>query len=100
MFLTLFIVNSSGGLVYYRPLSSVAPRIDTNDSLRIASTLHSLHAIAAEAAPVRLPRNKNPRTGADDGIELIDAGGMILHCMQTRTGMVRIFCTLIPNSVF
>jgi len=73
--------------VYYRPLSSAAPRIDTNESLRIASTLHSLHAIAASAAPVLLPRNKNPRTGADDGIEVIDAGGMLLHCMQTRTGM-------------
>lgn len=36
---------------------------------------------------MRLPKNKNPRTGADDGIEVIDAGGMILQCLQTRTGM-------------
>lgn len=87
MFLTLFIVNSSGGLVYTRQLSPLAPKINTNDSLRIASTLHSLHAIAAEAAPVKLPGNKNPRTGADDGIEVIEAGGMIMQCLQTRTGM-------------
>ena len=80
-------MNNSGGLVYYRPLSPIAPHIDTNESLRIASTLHSLHAIAAEAAPVRLPKNKNLRTGADDGIEVIDAGGMVLQLMQTRTGM-------------
>jgi len=36
---------------------------------------------------VRLPKNRNQRTGADDGIEVIDAGGMILQCLQTRTGM-------------
>mmetsp|Transcript_28190 Transcript_28190/g.43872 ORF Transcript_28190/g.43872 Transcript_28190/m.43872 type:complete len:155 (+) Transcript_28190:93-557(+) len=87
MFLSLFIVNQSGGLVYHRPLSPLAPKIDTNDWLRIGSTFHSLHCLAAEAAPVRLPKNRNQRTGADDGIEVIDAGGMILQCLQTRTGM-------------
>ena len=102
MFLTLFIVNSSGGLVYTRQLSPLAPKINTNDSLRIASTLHSLHAIAAEAAPVKLPGNKNPRTGADDGIEVIEAGGMIMQCLQTRTGMVCAFlvCALRVGSVY
>ena len=58
-FLHLFIVNKSGGLILHRPLGPSAPSIGTNEWLRIGSTFHSLHAIAAEAGPVRLPGNKN-----------------------------------------
>ena len=58
--LHLFIVNKSGGLIHHRSLGPKAPKIGTNDWLRIGSTFHSLHAIAAEAGPVRLPGNKNP----------------------------------------
>ncbi|KAL7491422.1 hypothetical protein ACHAWT_001989 [Skeletonema menzelii] len=85
-FLHLFIVNKSGGLILHRPLGPSAPKINTNDWLRIGSTFHSLHAIAAEASPVKLPGNKNP-AGADDGIEEIEGGGVILKCLQTRTGI-------------
>ncbi|KAK1743372.1 trafficking protein particle complex subunit 4 [Skeletonema marinoi] len=127
-FLHLFIVNKSGGLILHRPLGPSAPKINTNDWLRIGSTFHSLHAIAAEASPVKLPGNKNPGenrvyvlyfellqsatyiavrikvcsshlvcctsinttnvlAGADDGIEEIEGGGVILKCLQTRTGI-------------
>ncbi|EED91743.1 predicted protein [Thalassiosira pseudonana CCMP1335] len=82
-FLHLFIVNKSGGLILHRPLGPSAPKIGTNEWLRIGSTFHSLHAIAAEASPKRLPGNKNP----DDGIEEIQGGGIILKCLQTRTGI-------------
>ena len=58
-FLHLFIVNKAGGLILHRPLGPAAPRIDTNEWLRIGSTFHSLHAIAAEASPVKLPGNRN-----------------------------------------
>ena len=71
-FLHLFIVNKSGGLIYHRPCTSsiqssqkgttttaTTNNIGTNEWLRIASTFHSLHAIAAEASPIRLPNNKN-----------------------------------------
>ncbi|KAL7504204.1 hypothetical protein ACHAXN_002470 [Cyclotella atomus] len=78
-------VNKSGGLILHRPLGPRAPSIGTNEWLRIGSTFHSLHAIAAEAGPVRLPGNKNP-SGADDGIEDIQ-GGVLLKCLQTRTGV-------------
>jgi len=85
-FLHLFIVNKSGGLIHHRPLSPKAPKIGTNEWLRIGSTFHSLHAIAAEASPVKSPNGKNA-SGADDGIERIIAGGMELHCLQTLTGI-------------
>jgi hypothetical protein len=86
VFLHLFIVNRSGGLIHHRALSTKAPEIGTNEWLRIGSTFHSLHAIAAEASPLRLPQNKNS-AGADDGIEEIQAEGMILKSLQTRTGV-------------
>jgi hypothetical protein len=62
-FLHLFIVNKSGGLIHHRGLTpaavAISSQIGTNEWLRIASTFHSLHAIAAEASPVRLPHGKN-----------------------------------------
>lgn len=57
-FFHLFIVNKSGGLIHHRPLGPRAPHIGTNEWLRIGSTFHSLHAIAAEASPKRLSGNK------------------------------------------
>jgi hypothetical protein len=77
-FLHLFIVNKSGGLIHHRALGPLAPEIGTNDWLRIGSTFHSLHAIAGEASPLK-------KHG--DGIEVIEAEGMILCCHQTRTGV-------------
>lgn len=85
-FLHLFIVNKSGGLIHHRALSSKAPQIGTNEWLRIGSTFHSLHAIASEASPMKPPGNKNS-FGADDGIEEIQADGLVLRCLQTRTGI-------------
>jgi trafficking protein particle complex subunit 4 len=61
-FLHLFIVNKSGGLIHHRPLGPKAPHIGTNEWLRIGSTFHSLHAIAAEASPLKLSGNKNSST--------------------------------------
>jgi hypothetical protein len=77
-FLHLFIVNKSGGLIHHRSLSHRAPTIGTNEWLRIGSTFHSLHAIAAEASPLK---------GSNDGIELIEGEGIVLCCFQTRTGI-------------
>ena len=96
--LHLFIVNKSGGLVHHRALSQKAPKIGTNEWLRIGSTFHSLHAIAAEASPLRLPGNRNPATGADDGIEEIVSEGMVLRCLQTRTGVKFVLTAEHPSS--
>ncbi|CAJ1901659.1 unnamed protein product [Cylindrotheca closterium] len=86
VFLHLFIVNKSGGLIHHRALSPKAPQIGTNEWLRIGSTFHSLYAIANEASPMKLSQNKNV-SGADDGIEEIQADGLVLRCLQTRTGI-------------
>ena len=60
----------------------------------VAISLLSLTLIAgttlptkrAEASPIRLPQNKNI-AGADDGSEEIQAEGMVLRSLQTRTGI-------------
>ncbi|CAN0106043.1 unnamed protein product [Laminaria digitata] len=76
MFLQLFVVNKSGGLIYNQNLSSAAPRLTSNDWLRLGSTFHSLHAIAAQVAPV-----------PSSGIEKLETDTFKLQSFQTLTGV-------------
>lgn len=84
-FLHLFIVNKSGGLIHHRALGPRAPSIGTNDWLRIGSTFHSLHAIASEASPVKASGVDS--LDSNEGIETIEASGLHLSCLETRTGV-------------
>ncbi|KAJ1691597.1 hypothetical protein LUZ63_015752 [Rhynchospora breviuscula] len=72
---SLFIINKSGGLIYYKDYGS-AGRMDTNDSLRLASLWHSMHAISQQLSPT---------TGCN-GIDLLRANTFDLHCFQSLTG--------------
>jgi len=76
MLLSLYIVNKSGGLIYHRDFSSLV-KLDTNDTLRLGSIWHSLHAISSQLSPV--PGCK--------GIELLEAETFDLHNFQTPTGI-------------
>ena len=51
-------------------------RLDTNDSLRLASLWHSMHAISQQLSP----------TQGCGGIELLEADTFDLHCFQSLTG--------------
>ncbi|KAJ0432594.1 putative trafficking protein particle complex subunit [Helianthus annuus] len=42
---SLYIINKSGGLIFYKDYG-LQRRMDTNDSLRLASLWHSMHAIS------------------------------------------------------
>ena len=53
-----------------------AGRMDTNDSLRLASLWHSMHAISQQLSPV----------AGCTGIELLEADTFDLHCFQSLTG--------------
>ena len=64
-----------GGLVFNRNLDTAAPNLSTNDWLRLGSTFHGLHAIAAQIAPVK-----------SGGIEKIETSDFTLQCFQTLTG--------------
>ncbi|EFJ12686.1 hypothetical protein SELMODRAFT_234967 [Selaginella moellendorffii] len=70
----LFIINKSGGLIYYKDYGSTA-KLDTNDSLRLASLWHSMHAISKQLSP----------TPGCTGIELLQATAFDLHCFQSLT---------------
>ncbi|KAK7305522.1 hypothetical protein VNO77_43428 [Canavalia gladiata] len=72
---SLYIINKSGGLIYYKDYGS-AGRMDTNDSLRVASLWHSMHAISQQLSPV----------SGCSGIELLQADTFDLHCFQSLTG--------------
>ncbi|KAK8914154.1 hypothetical protein KSP39_PZI023399 [Platanthera zijinensis] len=50
--------------------------MDTNDSLRLASLWHSMHAISQQLSP----------TIGCFGIELLQADNFDLHCFQSLTG--------------
>nr|AFK47344.1 unknown [Medicago truncatula] len=72
---SLYIINKSGGLIYYKNYGS-AGRMDTNDTLRVASLWHSMHAISQQLSPV----------SGCSGIELLQADTFDLHCFQSLTG--------------
>ncbi|KAH7833865.1 hypothetical protein Vadar_010564 [Vaccinium darrowii] len=72
---SLYIINKSGGLIFYKDYGS-AGRMDTNDSLRLASLWHSMHAISQQLSPV----------SGCSGIELLEADTFDLHCFQSLTG--------------
>ncbi|GAX76886.1 hypothetical protein CEUSTIGMA_g4332.t1 [Chlamydomonas eustigma] len=74
--ISLYVINKSGGLVYSRDFSEKLSRVDLNDSLRLASIWHSLHAIASQLSP--LPGCM--------GIELLESDTFDLHCLETPTG--------------
>jgi len=83
----LFIVNSAGGLIYYKAWGSGVAPLPGNDALRIASTFHSLHAIATQLSPV----------SGGGGITELESGHFMLRCLQSPTG-VKFFATAAPST--
>uniref|UniRef100_A0A7S2RJT7 Trafficking protein particle complex subunit n=1 Tax=Rhizochromulina marina TaxID=1034831 RepID=A0A7S2RJT7_9STRA len=76
MFLHLFIISRSGGLIFNQDLSELAPRLNANDWLRLGSTFHGFHAIASQIAPV-----------VSSGIEKLETDSFVLRCFQPPTGI-------------
>ncbi|GBF88227.1 trafficking particle complex subunit 4 [Raphidocelis subcapitata] len=72
---SLYVINKSGGLIFSRDFEG-ASRLDLNDSLRLASIWHSLHAIAGQLSPAH----------GCGGIELLSAESFDLHCFTSPTG--------------
>ncbi len=75
VFYQIFIINRSGGLVFNKNLSPLAPNLSINDSLRLGSTFHGLHAIATQIAPI-----------ISAGIEKLETDTFKLQCFQSLTG--------------
>ena len=75
---SVWIINKSGGLVFYKNYAKDEQRIDTNDTLRLASIWHSLHAISQTNAVSPVMQST--------GIEQLECDTLDLHCFETATG--------------
>lgn len=63
-------------------------RMDTNDSLRVASLWHSMHAISHQLSPVN---------GCFE-IDLLQADTFDFHCFQSLPGLYNIHSSLVTRS--
>lgn len=77
-----FIVNKYGILIFGRTFAK-GVTLSSNDMIRFASTLHSLHAISAQITPTGLKK---------EGIHTINATHFKLFLYQTPTGIK--FCLI------
>ena len=82
---SVWIVNKSGGLIFYKNYSDNST-LDINDTLRLASIWHSLHAISRtnSVSPVK----------KSSGIELLETSTFDLHCFETKTGIKFMVCSM------
>ncbi len=91
---SLWIINRAGGLAYYRanPALEGAPSLSSNECLVIASTLQSVHAIAARISPLSDARCS--------GLQRLEwhgpPGPFVLHCVQMATGP-KVLATATPD---
>ena len=86
MILCIFIINKAGGLIYQKTFNQGLAPISVNDSLVLASTFQSIHAISAKVSPIP----------SSSGIQLVECEKFRLHCFQTDTGLK--FLVIVDNS--
>mmetsp|Transcript_11832 Transcript_11832/g.53639 ORF Transcript_11832/g.53639 Transcript_11832/m.53639 type:complete len:166 (-) Transcript_11832:1332-1829(-) len=84
---SLWIINKSGGLVYHKTYADI-PHIDVNETMRLASMWHAIHAMSIQMSPV----------GGCTGIELLETDSFDLRCTQTPTG-IKFFVTAAPKTL-
>ena len=77
--LSVFIVNKHGSLLYQNDFVA-RPGVTANDKIRLASTFHTLSAMAAQISPV------HPH-GAVRGITNVSFDTFAIHCLTTVTGL-------------
>ena len=81
-YLTFFIINKAGTLLYYRDFyeekNQNFDRLSSNDQITLASTFHSLHAISQD---IGIHHQKN------QGIITLTCNSFILRVLQTLTGL-------------
>ncbi|GAA5830266.1 hypothetical protein JCM3766R1_002847 [Sporobolomyces carnicolor] len=79
----LWIINKAGGLIYSKTYADGLSQLNSNDYLILASTFHSIHAIAARISPVP----------GSSGVETIEAETFKMSCFQTPTGIKFVLLT-------
>eukprot|EP00163_Fabomonas_tropica_P012191 TRINITY_DN23461_c0_g1_i1.p1 TRINITY_DN23461_c0_g1~~TRINITY_DN23461_c0_g1_i1.p1 ORF type:complete len:139 (+),score=23.15 TRINITY_DN23461_c0_g1_i1:311-727(+) len=91
MIYSLYIINRSGGLIYVRDFNpgEEGKRVGGNDTLRLGSTFHGLHAISSQLSPVA--------TAVTAGIEVLETTTFKLESFQTETG-TKFFAVATPGA--
>ncbi|TNV75235.1 hypothetical protein FGO68_gene14290 [Halteria grandinella] len=91
--LAIFIVNQNGSLVYHKVITP-SLKFATNDTIRLASTFHSMHAISQQITPncqdIRAGFGGSPGFLAGtvmEGINEIVTDNFTLKCFQSFTGV-------------
>lgn len=72
----LLVINKAGGLIYQQAATTGLSQLTSNEYLVLASTFHSIHAIASRISPVP----------GSSGVETIEAENFKMTCLQTPTG--------------
>eukprot|EP00386_Alphamonas_edax_P012754 GDKI01039634.1.p1 GENE.GDKI01039634.1~~GDKI01039634.1.p1 ORF type:complete len:162 (-),score=25.85 GDKI01039634.1:171-656(-) len=97
--LSLYINNKHGSLVFQKDFgagSEVYRNLSSNDRIVLASTFHSLSAIAQQISPVQMGGTNSKVTGLQGallqasnscGINVMEADSFKMQCFQTLTGM-------------
>ena len=83
----VFIVNAAGGLIFYLCVGDAVP-LAGNESLRLASTFHSLHAISSQLGALK---------GGGGGIKEVECGTFMMRCRKADTG-VKFFVVASPQT--
>ena len=86
---SVYIVNKSGGLIFFRTYGELTPKMNSNDALRLAGMWHGLSNISAQLSPV-------PTEGPGN-ISLLETDNFDLHCLLTATGL-KFFLTAQPRA--
>ncbi|KAH0472666.1 MAG: uncharacterized protein KVP18_002735 [Porospora cf. gigantea A] len=97
VYLTLYINNKHGGLVYVKDF--LAPtNLTSNERIILASTFHGMCGVASQVSPLRKPHGWKPGSGNFAGLlepnslTCIETADFVLHAYETPTG-VRFFAT-------
>lgn len=74
---SVYILNRAGGLIFQRDFSEELNKLDANDYLVLAGTLHSVHALSSRISP----------THHSSGFRTVEMESAALHCFQSLTGV-------------
>jgi trafficking protein particle complex subunit 4 len=85
---TVWVINKSGGLVFFKEFNPFHSRMTSNDALVIASTLQSIHAITIQLFPDSPGFSKIVYNSGD----VDSSASFTLHLFQTPTGL-KFMCT-------
>ncbi|EGA62987.1 Trs23p [Saccharomyces cerevisiae FostersO] len=81
---TILVINKSGGLIYQRNFTNDEQKLNSNEYLILASTLHGVFAIASQLTPKALQLTQ--QTNIENTIPYIPYVGMSSNRSDTRNG--------------